>query len=516
MKQAAIPCPLRLLIVRHAEDPLEDWQAMLLDRLARDPQIELVGRVAGQGPARRSQSGALLRGFLAIERLIVASQMLPYDTSDAQAILSELPAPEQVPSADLALEIGARSLTDAQLASVECGAWALTFGGGSDATCVATDAVQRTSAGMIVQIVQRTADIPEARVVRGAQYPLKPGAILTGAFVAEKSVLLVLRAVHDLVAEPTIGAAPEPLLAAPKPSGVMGQLGYAAFFTATLAAKLRERWQARKGRAPDFWRLAVGSGDVLNLETQAATALPALSHTMADPFLFENEGKIWVFYEAMNADDGNGWIDVAELDGETLKPAATALSCPYHLSFPFVFRDNGDIFMLPETQQSHRLEVWHAVDFPTKWELHATAFEGMYLADSTLWKAQDGQWWLLTNLSDHHAFQDHSSELYLFAVDGPSLGSITPHPKNPVVIGADVARNAGALIREKDRLFRPSQNNSYRYGYGLNLMEITQLDATGFAETKVRGWTPDDRPDTLGVHHLSSAGDRFVFDWSGK
>ncbi|MEY8120918.1 hypothetical protein AB9F26_22340, partial [Falsihalocynthiibacter sp. BN13B15] len=135
------------------------------------------------------------------------------------------------------------------------------------------------------------------------------------------------------------------------PQTVFGEIGYAASFVTALAAKLRDRWQARKGRAPDFWRLAVGSGDVVNLETRTATALPALSHTMADPFLFENDGKIWVFYEAMNADDGNGWIDVAELDGDTLKPAATALSCPYHLSFPFVFRDKDDIYMLPETQQ---------------------------------------------------------------------------------------------------------------------------------------------------------------------
>ncbi|MEY8099556.1 hypothetical protein AB9F29_19400 [Falsihalocynthiibacter sp. S25ZX9] len=500
----------------HANDTLADWQAMLLDRLARDPQIDLVGRMEGQGLARRSQIDVFLRAFLAVERLIVARQILPYDTLGARAVLSELPVTENAAAADIVLEFGERKLTAEQMADQDQGVWSLTFGGGLDATNVATGVTQRTAPGMIVQIVQRSAEVPEGHVVRAAQYHLKPGAILTGAFVEEKSVLLVLRALHDLAAGQTACAGSKPPLSAPQPQTVFGEIGYAASFVTALAAKLRDRWQARKGRAPDFWRLAVGSGDVVNLETRTATALPALSHTMADPFLFENDGKIWVFYEAMNADDGNGWIDVAELDGDTLKPAATALSCPYHLSFPFVFRDKDDIYMLPETQQSRRLEVWRAVEFPAKWERHATAFEGKYLADSTLWKAQDGQWWLLTNLSDHHSFQDHSSELYLFAVDGPELGSITPHPKNPVVIGSDIARNAGALIRENGRLFRPSQNNSYCYGYGLNLMEITTLDAVEFEETMVRRWTPDDRPNTLGIHHLSTSGDRFVFDWSGK
>lgn len=519
MKDRKVSRPLRLLIIWHADDPIAPWQAMLIDRIVRDPQFELVGKMAGQGETFKTPKSLFLTIFFALERLIVGRQLLPYDTAGAQAVLTDLPSivPSQgEPCADIALEFGMQRAAVDQLPATEHGVWSFTFGGAQDATLAAIDAAQRAAPGMQVQILRRAKGSGEPQVLREAQYNLKPGAILTGAFVAEKSVHLMLRSLRDMAIGKSDFARIDPPIAPPEASGIAVEIGYGAYFVGAAAAKLRERWRARRGRDPAFWRLAGGSGDVTELDVRSARSWPTQSHTMADPFLFENDGIIWVFYEAMNADDGGGWIDVAQVDGDTLKPANTALSCPYHLSFPFVFRDGEDIFMLPESQQSQRLEVWRAVDFPTKWVLHATAFEGMYLADSNLWKADDGQWWLLTNVSDHHAFQDHSSELYLFAVDGPALGSIVPHVGNPVVIGANHARNAGAIIRENGRLFRPSQNSSYRYGYGLNLMEITQLDATTYKEEKLRAWTANDRPDALGIHHLSTAGGRFVFDWSGQ
>jgi hypothetical protein len=510
---------LRLLIVQGAHDPIADWQAMLLDRLTSDPKIELVGVLDGQKARILPSASLLLRAILIVERWIVGRQILPYEKIGARSVLARLPRIHNTPEApkvDLALVLGTRNLAVEQLELARHGEWSVSFCGAQQATHVATSAKQRAAPGMSVQILRRTVNATEPTVVRTAQYNQKPGAVLTGAFVEEKSVLLVLRALHDLVEMRAQSVMMPPPLNAPKLPRFFEVFGYAAYFGKALAKKLREKWCARRGRLKAFWQLATGTGDFLNFEPRFAVKLPSRSHTMADPFLFEKDGKKWVFYEALNADGSDGWIEVAELDGDTLKSSSTALKCPYHLSFPFVFQDGDDIFMLPETNQSRRLEVWRATNFPTAWELHAKAFEGQYLAESTLWRSKAGQWWLLTNLSDHHAFQDHSSELYLFTLDGPGLGSIIPHPGNPVAIGADHARNAGALIHQNGRLFRPSQNNSYGvYGYGLNLMEITQLDAITFEETIVRRWTPHDRPGINGIHHLSAAGDRYVFDWSG-
>ncbi len=507
---------VRIVLVTPRGQSLQDWQARLIDRIAADPRFEFVGQIEGEGRRADPAPSPVLRMVLAGERALMHRRIRPYDTGPARRLLDSLVnrAPAQ---ADLALALSTGALSDGQLAAVGHGEWSVTFSGAADPSWIGAARDIHGAATVDVDIIARSADHPSARVVRRAGYNPKPGAVLTGAFVAEKSVLLMLRALWDLAA----GRAPDrpaPLpLAAPAVPGVTASLGYAAQFARIALRKLREESRTRQGRARVYWRLASGTGALADLSLTSAARLPALTHTMADPFLFHDDGSDWLFYEAMNADDGDGWIAAARLVGDGLETPVTALARPYHLSFPFVFRDGGDIYMMPETCQSQRLEVWRATRFPTDWVLHATAFEGQHLADSSLFKAQDGQWWLLTNLSDHHAFQDHSSELYLFAVDGPDLTSIVAHPDNPVAIGADHARNAGAIIRQDGRLFRPSQNNSFGvYGYGLNLMEISRLDATAFDESLIRRFTPADRPGITGIHHLSVAGDRYVFDWSGQ
>lgn len=55
-----------------------------------------------------------------------------------------------------------------------------------------------------------------------------------------------------------------------------------------------------------------------------------------------------------------------------------------------------------------------------------------------------------------------------------------------------------------DRLFRPSQNDTPRYGYGLNINEITGLDCEQYAERLVTSAGPDWSPDVLGVHTFSA------------
>ncbi|MEZ5797661.1 MAG: hypothetical protein R3D63_09485 [Paracoccaceae bacterium] len=179
-----------------------------------------------------------------------------------------------------------------------------------------------------------------------------------------------------------------------------------------------------------------------------------------------------------------------------------------------MFRDGDDIYMMPETQANRRLEVWKATEFPLRWTLFATALDGQLAADSCLFR-HDGTWWLFTNLSQHQRFQDHSSALYLFSCDGPNLENLRPHPQNPVVIGGDTARNAGAVLASGGRLFRPAQANRHGiYGQGLNLMEIEELSPTRYRERLDRSFSSANLPGWRRVHHASFSDGLFVVDRS--
>lgn len=500
-----------LRIAVAADQRLADWQALLIDRLAGDKRFDLCGRVpAGQGPLPDGSLAAAARAALRAERWALRRHLRRYPSEQAEDTLRCLPWVSRQGQADAVLALG----TPALAADLSKGKIQVLFGGMACPDAAAFDAVSRKAPSLAVSVVRQEPGAGAPEVLAASEYNVKPGAVLTGAFAGEKAVLLTLKTLAQLARGGTPGSNIQGGGAAGPGRGLWH---YGAGMAGAAVKKLSERRALRAGRAREFWQLLGGNGGALDADPAQAEPLARHRFLMADPFLFRHRGALWVFYEAMGRSGRRGWIEAAPLTGGGLGTPVKALERSYHLSFPHVFGEGGEIYMMPETQAARQLEVWRAVAFPDRWELHATAFEGEYLADSILHKDEAGRWWLLTGKSEHYNFQDHSSELYLYRTDGPGLGQITPHWQNPVVTGSTTARNAGPLIREGGRLFRPSQNNSHGvYGYGLNLMEVLQMDEGGYRERLVRAFTPADRPGSLAIHHISAAAGRYVMDAAGR
>lgn len=66
---------------------------------------------------------------------------------------------------------------------------------------------------------------------------------------------------------------------------------------------------------------------------------------MADPFLLQRGGQLYLFYETKDAGSGRGQIGVAASGdgGATFRHLAVVLSAPWHLSYPFVFEHEGEV-----------------------------------------------------------------------------------------------------------------------------------------------------------------------------
>ena len=69
---------------------------------------------------------------------------------------------------------------------------------------------------------------------------------------------------------------------------------------------------------------------------------------MADPFLLQRDGKLYLFYETKAAQLGKGQIGVAvSSDGGTsFQHMGVVLDLPWHLSYPFVFEHGGQVGVL--------------------------------------------------------------------------------------------------------------------------------------------------------------------------
>ena len=230
----------------------------------------------------------------------------------------------------------------------------------------------------------------------------------------------------------------------------------------------------------------------------------------ADPHLYQHDGALYVFFEEMQINADHGHLSVARLSDEGQVTEVTKiLDDGQHLSYPFVFGADGDVYMIPETASRKSVLLYRAERFPDRWTLVRELLSDIDLADSTV--HFDGErWWMFTNAMSHRSI-DERDELHLYFADQIS-GPWTPHPMNPVVTGVDRARMAGSVIRLGDCLYRPSQYGAVRYGYGINLHRIDSLSTETYAEVIVGRLLPEPGGSWLGCHSITHANGTTVLD----
>ncbi|MFW2177030.1 MULTISPECIES: glucosamine inositolphosphorylceramide transferase family protein [unclassified Moraxella] len=123
-------------------------------------------------------------------------------------------------------------------------------------------------------------------------------------------------------------------------------------------------------------------------------------HFQADPFLFEYQGKLYVFYEALNHSWVKGHLRCRVLDSNLHELEDFALddinALGSHLSFPQVWQTNGEIFLMPESHEKNAIYIFKAIDFPKKWQVVQTIDNGKYI-DSVVFE-NNNQKWLVTSL----------------------------------------------------------------------------------------------------------------------
>lgn len=271
------------------------------------------------------------------------------------------------------------------------------------------------------------------------------------------------------------------------------------------------------GKRHECWSIFMGKGSFLKSELSSLKPLEMPKDEFwADPFLFEKEGTDYVFFENYSYKTNRGKISCGVIDGEELIDIVDVLDVDYHLSFPFIFEENGAIFLMPETSENKRLEIYKAVEFPTKWELFTTAFEGEMVADAFFYDDAENQKWLFVNKQAAET-SPMNSELFIYKTDSIKLDNLQPHAQNPVLIDARVARNGGSIFVQEDKLYRPSQRNTDGiYGRSLNINRIKKLTIDEYEEENVRIFEPNFDKNLMATHHLHQTEERFVIDAAYK
>lgn len=234
------------------------------------------------------------------------------------------------------------------------------------------------------------------------------------------------------------------------------------------------------------------------------------NHFLADPFVISRFGKDYCFVEDWDFSTEKGCIVVYELYEKTSKRIGVAIEEPFHMSFPYLFEFQDDLYMCPETADNKDIRIYKCLDFPCRWELESVAMKELSAVDSMLFE-KDGKWWMLTSI-DHTNTGDYAQALSIFYADSPLSRDWKAHPNNPIYIDSTKVRNAG-LLKEGNRIFRVSQAQGFDvYGKQTLIFEIIEISEFNFTETQVAEITPSFKKGIIGTHHFHSNGKVTVFD----
>jgi hypothetical protein len=251
------------------------------------------------------------------------------------------------------------------------------------------------------------------------------------------------------------------------------------------------------------------------VQAQEVTWLPACDsfQFIADPFGIVRDGVLTVFVEAFDYRVRRGEIHFYQYDADdSLIGQGVALAEPFHLSYPSLIEDDGELYMLPEGYKSGGLTLYRCVRFPDQWE-PVQRLGDVAAIDATVVK-HDGLWWMF------YAVQGPADQAMreLHVAWSPSLkGPWTPHTSNPVRSGFETSRPGGTAFVHDGALHLPVQDCTTTYGAAVSLLRINDLTASTFSAEVVERFEPGqllaDHAD--GLHTLSGHGDVTFIDVKG-
>lgn len=252
------------------------------------------------------------------------------------------------------------------------------------------------------------------------------------------------------------------------------------------------------------WHIRWGYADAAAFSVHRLNRIvPPPDRLWADPFPVTKDGRAWLFVEEMFYANARGRIVALEVDGDQVLDHRVVLDPPFHLSYPFLFEHEGELYMIPESNENHSVELWHCKQFPDQWERIHEILSDVRAVDTTLIQ-HDERYYLFTTLARNENV-DRSTELHIYHADSPLSRSWTPHAANPVLVDCRAARMAGGFLTGADgSLIRCAQFRGARYGEAITLRRVELLTPDEYAEAPAGEIVPRWQPGLIGTHHLSA------------
>ena len=267
------------------------------------------------------------------------------------------------------------------------------------------------------------------------------------------------------------------------------------------------------GRKVERWNIAYSNNDNFKMSFSNFKEIKNLKNSFfADPFIFKKDDLNIIFVENFNYLENKGCISAISINNNGYKYLGDVLKENFHLSFPFIFEWNEEIFMVPETHQKKEIRLYKCDEFPMKWNLHKVLMKNVNAAD-TLIIRKDNIWFMLTNICSA-GYGDHQSELHIYYSKDLFSNNWSPIKSgNPVIFDSMRARNGGFFLNQNN-LYRVNQihdKNHYGKSFGINKIEC--LNENEYVESRISNVDPSFKKNIISTHHFSADGKIAVVDF---
>lgn len=266
---------------------------------------------------------------------------------------------------------------------------------------------------------------------------------------------------------------PAPIFKAPLNGEMLG------FLIKLLKNKIR--FQIEEFFKPEFWNVGVkkkSAVEIANEDIQATTWFPKPPKNtyFADSFGFEKDGILKILFEEYNYTSRKGIISQVDFHEGKTRKKSVAIEEPFHLSYPFIFENEGEIYCVPESAKANQVRLYKLEN--ENFVFQKVLIDRFPAVDPTMFY-HEGFWWLFAT----HRRQSNTNLFVFYAdqFDGP----YSQHKNNPVKMDIRSSRPAGAPFYKNGQLVRPAQDSSRTYGGQVALNQIIKLTPAEFEEIPV-------------------------------
>lgn len=229
---------------------------------------------------------------------------------------------------------------------------------------------------------------------------------------------------------------------------------------------------------------------------------------VADPFLFKFNEITYLFVEDYDVKLKKGSISVYALNKNKYEFLGKVLEEEFHLSYPFIFNYDGDIYMIPETKEDETIRLYKAIDFPMNWKFEKFLMTNIKSVDTTILKT-DNNYWMFTNQEISN--NTRNTCLFLYKSSSPISTIWTEHKDNPIEF-KNGSRNAG-LVNLPNKTLRVGQKFGFmKYGKSICLYESNLINLENYSEELVHEYKPKFDQNIRGMHHINNNEDYVTFD----